>query len=263
METAERWIAHSRMSDPGRHAGALAALPRDVAALNAIIQGVLVHSDWVREYGLDPASLGAAPRRTLPVAGRLDDVLARDPRPLAEARPADRRSFGTCRDFALLLCAALRCQGVPARVRCGFAAYFSAGWEDHWVCEYRDETGTWRLGDAQIDPMLRQRNRIGFDPADMPRRAFRSAGEAWRDCREAGADPAAFGHGDATGLWFVKVNVLRDHLVLNGRETSGWDRWREAPPAKRRVPDHELALLDDLAARPAQPTVELAPDWLE
>lgn len=260
MEDRERWVAQSRMSDPGRHAEAIAALPRDIGSVNAIIQGVLVHSSWVKEYGLDETGLGPGARRTLPVAERLDDVLARDPQPLATGRPADSRSVGTCRDFALMLCAVLRCKGVPARVRCGFAAYFSAGWEDHWVCEYLDD-GTWRLSDAQIDGMLRQRNRIGFDPADMPRRVFLSAGEAWRDCRQGAADPDAFGQGEATGLWFVKVNVLRDHLVLNGRETSGWDRWREAPQPKRRVLDRELDLLDELAARPDQPLVEIAPDW--
>jgi len=263
MEDSERWAAQSRMTDPGRHAGAIAALPRDIGSLHAAIQGMLVHSSWVKEYGLDETRLGPGARTTVPVAERLDDILTRDPRPFATARPADRRSVGTCRDFALMLCAFLRCKGVPARARCGFAAYFREGWEDHWVCEYRDETaGTWRLADAQIDPMLQRRNRIGFDPADMPRRVFRAAGEAWRECRQGAADPAAFGHGEeAAGLWFVKVNVLRDHFVLNGREASGWDRWRAAPGPKRRVPDREMALLDDLAARPDQPLVEIAPDW--
>ncbi|MBR0668992.1 transglutaminase [Roseomonas hellenica] len=263
MEDAERWIAQSPMSDPGRHADAIAALPVGIGPLNGIIQGVLLHADWVREYGLDATQFDASARRTLPVAERLEDVLRRDPQPLQAWRPAERRSAGTCRDFALLLCGFLRCKGVPARVRCGFAAYFAGEWEDHWVCEYWDaKAGTWRLSDAQIDGMLRQRNRIAFDAADVPRRFFLSAGEAWQACRRAEAAPSAFGHGDVTGLWFVKVNVLRDHYVLNGRETSPWDRWREAPELKRLVPDQALALLDDLAARPEQPLIEIPPDWL-
>lgn len=258
MEDARRWLTHSAMSDPGRHAAAIAALPRGVQPLIDTIQGLLVHADWAREYGLDP--LGSAARRTRPVAERLDDVLARDPQPFVAPRPAGRRSTGTCRDFALLLCSFLREHGVPARVRCGFAAYFSAGWEDHWVCEHWDGAA-WRLADAQIDAMLRRRNRIDFDAADMPRRVFLTAGEAWQQCRRGDADPQAFGHGDATGLWFVKINLLRDHLVLNGRETSAWDRWREAPAAQRQVTDRELAPLDRLAARPDQPLVETDPGW--
>jgi hypothetical protein len=88
------------------------------------------------------------------------------------------------------------------------------------------------------------------------------AGQAWLDCREARSDPNRSGHGEVTGSWFIKVNVLRDHFVLNGRETSAWDDWQFAPPSKRVDGEHEVALLDDLAARPEQQVVEVVPDWL-
>lgn len=262
MADEDRWVAHSHMSHPGRHAGAIAALPAGIEALNEIIQGVLVHADWASAYGLAETKLDAAARRTLPIAERLDDILRRDPQPLYTRRPADERSTGTCRDFALMLCSFLRCRNVPARVRCGFAAYFAGEWEDHWVCEYWDaKTGTWRLSDPQIDRLLRQKNGIEFDPADVPRQFFVLAGDAWLKCRRAEADPDAFGHGDVTGWWFLKVNVLRDHYVLNGREVSTWDRWRDAPQQKRSIPEGEAALLGDLAARPEQPLIEIAVDW--
>ncbi len=260
---ASRWLAQSRMSDPGRHAAAVATLPGGVGALIGVVQGLLVHADWAAAYGLDPAALGAAPRRTLPVAERLDDLLSRDPRPFAARRPPGLRSPGTCRDFALLLAAFLRARGIPSRVRCGFAAYFRAGWEDHWVCEHRDPaTGAWRLADAQADAELRARSGTDFDPADVPRGLFLLAGEAWRGCRLGEADPEAFGHGSVTGWWFLAVNLVRDHLVLNGRETSDWDRWREAPPDLRRVGEAEMARLDALAADPGQAPAGLVPDWL-
>jgi Transglutaminase-like superfamily len=262
MEGINRWIPHSAMTDPGSHTGAIAALPADIGALIEIIQGVLVHSDWVREYGLDETKLDTTARKTLPVAERLDDVLRRDPQPLDIRRSAEKRSTGTCRDDALMLCSFIRYRGVPARLRCGFATYFCNEWEDHWVCEYWDsESGAWRLGDPQIDQMLRQRNRISFAPADVPRQFFMSAGEAWLECRQAKADPTAFGHGGVTGLWFVKINVLRDHYVLNGRETSSWDRWRDAPQPKRLVLGGEMELLDALAANPEKPLFQIAPDW--
>lgn len=264
MTDTDLWVAHSHMSDPGRHAGVIAALPAGVAALNEITQGVLVHADWAKAYGLDETKLGLAARKTLPIAARLDDILRRDSRPIHDWRPAEKRSPGTCRDFALALCSFLRCRNIPARVRCGFAAYFAGEWEDHWVCEYwHAETQTWRLSDPQIDPMLRQRYQIEFDPADVPRQFFLTAGEAWLKCRGAGADPATFGHGSSTGWWFLKVNVLRDHCTLNGRETSAWDRWREAPHWTRSIPDGESQLLDSLAVHPEQPLIELPADWLE
>ena len=41
-----RWVDHSRMSDPGSHAVRIAELPADVGALNRVVQGLLIHSDW-------------------------------------------------------------------------------------------------------------------------------------------------------------------------------------------------------------------------
>jgi hypothetical protein len=44
-----------------------------------------------------------------------------------------KRLVGNCRDFSTMLCAMLRHQGVPARARCGFGAYFLPNhYEDHW-----------------------------------------------------------------------------------------------------------------------------------
>jgi hypothetical protein len=88
------------------------------------------------------------------------------------------------------------------------------------------------------------------------------AGEAWLKCRRETVDPQAFGHGEVNGLWFVKINVVRDHYVLNGRETSDWDRWREAHSSQRLVLQQELPLLDTLASDPAQDLIEVLPDWL-
>jgi hypothetical protein len=103
MENIERWTKHSPMSDPAGHAGAVAELPFDIAALNGIIQGLLVHCDWLTAYGLDSADYQSVSRNTLPVADRLDAIRASDPRDLRTPRPAGRRTVGTCRDFALML----------------------------------------------------------------------------------------------------------------------------------------------------------------
>jgi Transglutaminase-like superfamily len=263
MKSLDAWIEHSRMSDPAGHAAAIAGFRPEVSFLNDVVQGLLVHSGWLIEYGIDESRLPAISRRTLPIADRLDDILARDHRRLEVHRPPDRRAVGTCRDFALLLCSFLRCKGIPSRVRCGFASYFRDGWEDHWVCEYWDrETETWRLSDAQMDQVIRGRCRIDFDPADVPRRSFVTAGQAWSDCRSGRSDPECFGQGDVTGLWFVKVNVVRDHYVLNDRETSPWDGWRAAAVSQRMVRKSDVAWLDSIAGQPEQQAIDVSPDWL-
>ena len=125
------------MSDPAHHAAAIAGLPVDIDQLTGLISGLLVHSDWLSEYGLGESQSGA--RVTLPIAERLDQLMRRTSQTLDLVRPPGLRSVGTCRDFALMLCSFLRCKGIPARLRCGFATYLGNGWEDHWVCEYWHE----------------------------------------------------------------------------------------------------------------------------
>ncbi len=270
MDDPDKWLEHTAMTDPAEHAAALAGFPTDIGVLNRTVQGLLLHSEWLADYGIDPAQLPADSRKTMPIADRLTDILGLDANCLDEQRPPHARSIGTCRDFALMLCSFLRCRGVPSRMRCGFAAYLGAGWEDHWVCEYWDErTRTWRFSDPQIDPHLKHKLRIAFDPANVPRRCFVTAGRAWLECRAKAADPDRFGHGDVTGWWFMKVNVIRDHYVLNGRETSDWDGWRKNERLRDKsslnvaVSRHDTAWLDDIAAQPGQPLVESKPDWLE
>jgi hypothetical protein len=263
MENAERWIRHSVMSNTGPYDAAVAAMPLDVSALNSIVQGIIIHTDWFASYGVSESDFARVSRDTLPVADRFALALERDARPLTDGRPPARRTVGTCRDFALVLCGLLRSKGISARLRCGFADYFGDGWEDHWVCEYWDrDKGRWRLSDAQLDGAIREKCKIDFDPADVPRDRFLAAGEAWAACRKRRRDPNQFGHGAVKGLWFMKVNVVRDHFVVNNRETSDWDRWREAAQSKHIVSKMECALLDLIAAHPEQPMLEVAPDWL-
>jgi hypothetical protein len=261
---ARRWVGHSRMSDPGSCAAHVAELPADVGALNRVVGGLLIHSDWLGAYDVDAHKLRANSRTTLPVADRLADVLEADARPLRLPRLPRRRSAGTCRDFALMMTSFLRCKGVPARLRCGFASYLGDGWEDHWVCEFWHEPDrAWRLSDAQIDETMGARLGIGFDPANVPRTLFLTAGEAWLDCRAGRSDPDRFGYGEVRGVWFIGLNVFRDHFALNSVETSAWDEWRTAPQANRLVGHDQLDLLDRLAAKPEVELTEVRPDWLD
>ena len=262
METPERWQRHGQMSEPGTGSLTFDGLPVDVAALCRIVQGVLIHSDWLETYGVSEAQFRTVSRETLPLAGRLRQIAELDGSALTVERAPDRRAVGTCRDYALMLCGMLRQQGVPARVRCGFGAYFTREWEDHWICEYWRE-GRWRRADAQLDRIIAPRLGIGFDLADLPDDMFITAGEAWRRCRAGEADPLDFGHGaQASGLWFVQVNVVRDHHSVNGRETSDWDTWRQATAAHHSLSEAECAPADELAAHPEKPTAEPLPPWL-
>jgi hypothetical protein len=252
------------MSDPGEHAPLVADLPHGVGLLIDVVQGLLIHSDWLHAYPVDKGAFRTSTRETLSIADRLSQILENSDLPLHVTHPPCDRSVGTCRDSSLMLCALLRSRGVPARLRCGFASYFSEKWEDHWVCEYWDSAAAvWSLGDAQLDKAPRERLEIQFDPVDVPRSAFLTAGEAWTACRAGRLDPDRCGHGAVAGMWFVKVNVLRDHGALNDKDTSPWDGWRDAPPGRRRIAVGEMPFLDRVAADPTTAFADAGPDWLE
>lgn len=242
------FVPHRPFTEPGRHADAVRALPRDIGSLLVVIRGLLVHCDYMSLYGLKEADVSS--RETLPVERRLDWLLEADARPLSVARPPDRRAIGTCRDYALLTCGMLRSHAVPARVRCGFARYFTPGrFDDHWICEYwRVDDGRWARADAQLDEKHREHLRIEFDASDLPAGEFVTADEAWREHREGNVPPDAFGHGADAGEWFLRVNLARDYLALRDQVTSPWDTWRDASGKGHRLSPADRATCDAVAS---------------
>ncbi len=237
------------MTDPGEQAGLFAGLPRDVAALRDVVQGLLLHIFWAERYGEALSDERKQEVQLRIVPRQLARIHALDPRPLTEARPPERRLVGNCRDFSVLLCAMLRHLGVPARARCGFGAYFIPGhFEDHWVCEYWNARETrWVLVDAQLDSLQRETLRIPFDPLDVPRDQFLTGGKAWQVCRRGQADPDRFGIFDMKGLWFIRGDLLRDLFALNKVEILPWDHWGLISKDERDLTADDLALLDQAA----------------
>lgn len=245
-----RWLAHTPTTDPASFAPLIAELPDEIASLNRVVQGLLVHCAWLEQHSDNSGAFRTLSRTTLPIRDRLMATVRHGGHKL-ESRTPTEREVGTCRDFALMICAFLRAKGTPARVRCGFAAYFGEGWEDHWVCEYwNSRKDRWCLDDAQLDELIKAACDVTFDTSDVPRDMFLTAGEAWLRCRAGNDDPNRYGHEDSRGIWFMGVNVVRDTLAMNNRETSAWDRWREAPSELRIMSQQELKRLDTLACAP-------------
>lgn len=239
------------MTNPGRHAASFDALPESVAALVDVARGLFVHCDYLSLYGLEGTASSTQSRKTLTVADRLDRIAANATDPLTVARNPARRQVGTCRDYALMVCAMLRHKGIPARVRCGFARYFSAGrLEDHWICECRQTLqARWVQVDAQLDDPHCNHLGIGFDTCDLPDGEFLTAEEAWRSVREDGIDPDLFGHGTIVGEWLLWVNLARDYLSLCGQEVSEWDGWRQALDRRPILSSIEQMACDEIAGR--------------
>ena len=222
-------------------------LPAEPARLPEIVGGLVLHPLFAAPGGQPPEptlrSDAGHPRRH-----------TRQEQPAARPRPGrpDKRVNGTCRNYALLACAILRRHAIPARLRKGFADYFTPDfWEDHWVCEYHDGSA-WRLLDAELSAEVRDRFGIAFDPADVPRDRFLAAGSAWRALRRGEHDPARFGVSafGLSGLWFPAGSLLRDLAALGREEMMAWDYWgpaRDFRPGAP-VPTEWLGPLDSLAA---------------
>jgi hypothetical protein len=213
------------MTDPRGYASLFDGLPASVPELVEVVQGLLLHIFWAERYGLALPEERQQEVQIRPVDRKLARILELDDRPLAEARPLEKKLVGNCRDFSVVLCAMLRHQGVPARARCGFGTYFLPDhYEDHWVVEYWDAVrGHWVMVDAQLDAFQRQALGIEFDPLDMPPGQFVTGGQAWQMCRAGKADPDKFGILDMHGLWFVRGDLIRDLLSLNKIEILPWD----------------------------------------
>jgi hypothetical protein len=243
------YASHSPMTELGRSGALVEPLPNDVAALTRVIQGLGIYDVVARDfYGFEPPADRLSEIHLRPIAMRLARIVELDDRALHIARAPDRRALQRCNSFALMLVAMLRAKGVPARSRCGFAAYFNPpNFEDHWVCEYWDRRERrWRLADPQIDEVWRDRLNLDFDTLDLPRTQFLTAGEAWRRCRAGEADEQRFGISFAglRGLWFVAGSLVRDMAALNKMEMSPWDVWGAQPAPQE---DFDLAYFDELA----------------
>jgi hypothetical protein len=235
------------------HANEYRGLPKDLATLCQVVQGVLIHRDiasWL--YGITLTEAQREDGHIRPLAQMLTRIHELDSRPLTAARDVGHRLPSVCRHFSLMLCSMLREQGVPARPRCGFGAYFTPGkFEDHWVCEYWNAADKrWILVDGQLDAIQRKALNITFNPLDVPRDRFIIAGDAWQMCRLRGADTAAFGltHAKLKGLWFVAGNVVRDLASLNRMEMLPWDVWGLMTMDDASITDDQKALLDKVAA---------------
>ena len=238
----------SGMTDPGRQGNLMEDLPSGIADLCKLVQGTTIHIFWAERYGISLPPERQAEVQLRSLERRLKRMVELDQRPLTEVRPLERKIVGNCRDFSLLLVSILRHQGVPARARCGFGAYFLPNqYVDLWVCEYWVAgRGRWVLVDAQLDDFQCNALKTTFDPLDVPRDQFIVGGRAWQMCRSVQADPEAFGIFDMHGLGFIRGNLVRDAAALNKVELLPWDCWGiiEAPEPN---PPEDLVFLDRLA----------------
>jgi hypothetical protein len=242
---------HTYWSIPEAQRDRLGELPAEVASIADGLEQFVIHHAVARQIGVAVPANAEADRSLRRVSLLLAAAVRRDNRPLSEHREISNYLFVTCRDFAMLAISALREQGVPARLRAGFAGYFNAGiWEDHYLCEHR-ASGSWAFFDAQLGPISRTGFRIPFDIADVPSSGFRTAASTWRAVRAGELDAATCGlpYAGIAGEWWIASSVLRDAAALAGIECLPWDDWGLAASfrATHSVKEEEALAIDALA----------------
>ena len=250
------------MTSAGRYTSLLEDLPRDVPALAAIVQGLIIHEHMTGGYGVTLSDEARASVHTRPAEQLLAQLVARDSRPLSVPRPPEARLPGNCRHFTVMQTAMLRAHGTPTRARCGFGGYFGTSmFEDHWVCEYwHAGQQRWILADAQVDDLQRGWFGIDFDVLDVSRDRFVVAGQAWEQCRSGVADPGSFGLSitGESGDWWIAANLMRDAAALLNMELLPWDCWGAMPGPGDPIDSELVALFDRLAALTRDPDASQA-----
>lgn len=252
MSPDSEYARQSRWTDPKSFAGALldvaTVVPEELAN---VVSGLILHPGLARMRGIamPPAAEGDQDLRSM--SELLEVVLSRNPSALNEKRLPKDRLFGVCRHYALTAAAILRSKGIPARLRAGFANYFTPGWaEDHWVCEYHNGA-EWKLLDPELGDTTRRQLGVQFLAHDVPRDRFLSASRVWQGVRNDKLNSAKVGIQSLgiQGPWFVAGSLLRDLAALTMNEMQAWDVWGPTRDLEQDRPiDHYwLARFDELA----------------
>jgi hypothetical protein len=255
MNPLDYYVQQSRFTDPGKFSYLFAGLPHDLGDLCQVVDGIYIHymSETTIHY---PVPADRKPEiNLLHMERMLARIVELDDRPLTIARPMDKRLVGCCRDGATLLCAMLRHQGVPARVRVGFANYFTTydpGLScNHEVAEVWDRgQQRWRLVDPDLNERAMQDCQVPFSPLDVPRDRFQVGGLAWQLCRKGAIDPSRYSVGTGSGIagaGLIRGCLLQDLAALNKLELLCWDCWGWMLQDMATHTEAELSLLDQAA----------------
>jgi hypothetical protein len=209
---------------PGEFAFLYEGLPESLKDLCDLIKAQLIHPAELERYaGALPEGRRREDAGFYSVGDMLRELVARNPQGLiADRKPAERLVL-SCRFHAMLLASMVKSQGIPARVRVGFAGYLvpEAGTHfDHWVTEVWNGRETrWMTVDADA-------KRVDIDD-------FEIAGDVWLAAKRGEIDPQVYGFHIWWGLGYVVGNLCHDLWANLNEELIYW----EGPELMHRGPD--------------------------
>lgn len=197
MKNLEHFLEFWLFTFPGKYLDDLRLLPDDIKELGVLVRKNVIHRTtlefWNTGTNMDLRfgdmskiwSFRQADDDYLVTASAMLSELYRlDSRGLTNDRDVTNKIVVTCRFVSILMASILKSKGIPARVRSGFAPYFTEDsfYWDHWVTEYWNGE-RWVLID--VDGSLSMKN-SSIDPFDIPIDtdwSFISAARAWFNIR--------------------------------------------------------------------------------
>jgi hypothetical protein len=241
----------SRYTDPGEFRHLYDGLPSSPKGISDVVHAQLIHPVAAHILGIELTGEQKNDERSCPsMAKILGKLQERAHIGLSLNRKQEQRVVNNCRGHALFMASVLNSQGVPARLRCGFAPYLPFDFScDHTVLEAWIG-GRWRMIDADATNEFVRSRGYDFSVYDMPHGVFDFGWEAWQRVRQ-GVDPIErYGiPGGVSGWPFLHTALIRDMLALFGQEIQVW----ECPPFKD-VPEGEVNVtLDRIAELMSDP----------
>ncbi len=228
MDTLTYFASQSALSDLGKYAEQVAALPADVPGICKAIQGLFLDYRERYKYPIVNERLLCTNARYAAAVIAWVLKLGKNA-PLTEARSEDNWFTATCSDYANLFVAIARAKGMSARKRVGFVG--NDTWE---IAEYWNGTAWEKV-----------------DPSGLTNVAdFVPAAEVWQSCRAGKTDPAAY-KGDCnsklTGWAVIRNSLMLDLAALCKIELLTWDRYGWMNRCVCEMSDRAWEILDQAA----------------
>lgn len=222
------YLSFSQYTFPGLYKDHLKSLPDNISEIASLVRSQLVHRTTLDAGNTGTnADMRYGDMTKMPWYRQAEDdnfvtsiaiiaeLFRRDPRGIVKDRKVEDRLVLTCRYVAILMASILKSKGIPARVRSGFAPYFTddgKSW-DHWINEYWNEKEKrWTIID--VDGSL---NIDTFDPYDMPSESFDFSADAWLKVRKGELEEKHFWNAKPQGgLEIISWELFYDlHCLMN------------------------------------------------
>lgn len=206
---------YSSNTVPGKFKYHYNNLPRDLNELCLLIKQQLIHPTRINNYP-ELVGMKCEDEKIYSVKEMLEELVKRNSKGLIPERAPKERLRLSCRFHSLLLASILKTQGIPVRVRVGFASYLSPpGLNkscDHWICE------VWNIQENRwifVDPDLCK--------VDFERNEFELAGDVWLKIKNTNENPDRYGVVQWWGKEYIKANVLHDFSCVLSNELIYWE----------------------------------------